>query len=166
MSPKVILWVFIVCDVIATIVQVAGAAMIGSAYSNGKDPTTPNHILLAGLSFQVFSFFIFILVFLAFCYKSRNATTRNFKIFAAATFVATLAVYLRTIFRLAETAEGLMRNLSTHEVYFGCLEFLPIVVAVYIFIWYHPGKWLGSKHRQGKALEGSDIVEHKELPKA
>lgn len=65
-----------------------------------------------------------------------------------------MAVYLRTIFRLAETAEGLMQTLSTHEVYFGCLEFLPIVVAVYVFIWWHPGKWLGSKRQHGKAFEG------------
>lgn len=138
----------------ATIVQVAGAALIGSAYSNGKDPTTPNHILLAGLAFQVFSFFLFILVFVAFIYRSWKVTTRQFKTFAAATGVATLAVYLRTIFRLAETAEGLMRKLSTHEVYFGCLEFLPIVVAVYVFVLWHPGKWLGSKRQHGKALEG------------
>ena len=157
MSPKLILWIFIVCDVVATVVQVAGAAMIGTAYSNGKDPTTPNHILLAGLAFQVFSFFLFIVVFVAFVFKSRRATSRNFKVFAAATFVAALAVYLRTIFRLAETAEGLMENLSTHEVYFGCLEFLPIVVAVYIFLLYHPGKWLGSKHRRGKAIEGAEM---------
>lgn len=139
---------------LATLIQVAGAALIGAAYSNGKDPSTPNHILLTGLIIQVISFFVFIVVFVAFVYKSRNATTRQFKTFAAATAVATLAVYLRTIFRLAETAEGLMQTLSTHEVYFGCLEFLPIVVAVYVFIWWHPGKWLGSKRQHGKAFEG------------
>lgn len=156
MKPKLILWIFIASDVVATLVQVAGAALIGSAYSNGKDPTTPNHILLAGLTFQVVSFFLFIVVFVAFIYRSWNVTTRQFKTFAAATGVATLAVYLRTIFRLAETAEGLMRTLSTHEVYFGCLEFLPIVVAVYVFVWWHPGKWLGSKRQHGKAFE--DVV--------
>lgn len=135
--------------------QIAGAALVGVAYSNGKDPTTPNNILLAGLAFQVFSFFLFIVVFAAFLWRARSVISRNFKIFAAATFIATLAVYLRTVFRLAETAEGLLQNLSTHEVYFGCLEFLPIVVAVYIFLWYHPGKWLGSKKRAGKALDSN-----------
>lgn len=163
LGPKVILWIFIVCDVVATIVQVAGAAMIGVAYSNGKDPTTPNHILLAGLVLQVIAFFIFILVFVAFIWRSRNQTTKEFKTFAAATFVATLAVYLRTLFRLAETAQGLEETLSTHEVYFGCLEFLPIVVAVYIFIYWHPGKWLGSKQNRGKSLErGTGDVELRE----
>ena len=133
--------------------------MIGVAYSNGKDPTTPNHILLAGLAFQVISFFLFIVTFVVFLVKSRHATTSAFKQFAAATMVATLAVYLRTIFRLAETAEGLMHDLSTHEAYFGCLEFLPIVVAVYVFVWWHPGKWLGGKKMQGKAFEGIRLEE-------
>lgn len=41
--------------------------------------------------------------------------------------------------------QGLEKALSSHEVYFGCLEFAPIVVAVYLFLYYHPGRWLGSK---------------------
>lgn len=155
LPPKGILWLFITCDVIATVIQVTGAALIGSAYSNGRDPTTPNHILLAGLAFQVFTFLLFLLLFAAFVYRSRTVTSRAFKHFAAATAIAALAVYLRTIFRLAETAEGLMRNLSTHEAYFAGLEFVPIVVAVYVFVVWHPGKWLGSSNGQrGKAFAG------------
>lgn len=156
---KAILWIFIVCDVVATIIQVAGAAMIGVAYSNGKDPTTPNHILLAGLAFQVFSFFVFIVLYVSFVWRSRHATTREFKTYATATFVATLAVYLRTIFRLAETAEGLMHDLSTHEVYFGCLEFLPIIVAVYVFVWWHPGKWFTAQRRARRGLSSASETE-------
>lgn len=148
---------------IATIIQIAGAALVGIAYSNGKDPSTPNHILLAGLAFQVFSFACFVVLFAYFVFRSRKATSKGFKMFASATFVATLAVYLRTIFRLAETAEGLMKNLSTHEVYFGCLEFLPILAAVYVFTHWHPGKWLGSKQMSGKAFEapGTNIMRTK-----
>lgn len=145
LPPKIILWVFIFCDVVATMIQIAGAALVGSAYSNGKDPTTPNNILLAGLAFQVFSFALFIITLSSFLWKSRNVTTRAFKTFSIAIFVATIAVYLRTCFRLAETAEGLLESLSTHEAYFGCLEFLPIVVAVYILLYWHPGRWLGPK---------------------
>jgi RTA1 like protein len=158
LPPKVILWLFIVCDIIATVVQIAGAALVGSAYSNGKDPNVPNNILLAGLAFQVFTFAVFIFCLSFFLYRSRKVTTRAFKIFSAAIFVATLAVYLRTCIRLAETAEGLLKFLSTHEEIFGCLEFLPIVIAVYIFIYWHPGRWLGSKRTDGKALQSQPQV--------
>jgi hypothetical protein len=156
LPPKVILWTFVACDVIATVIQITGAALVGTAYSNGKDPNTPNNILLAGLAFQVFSFAIFIICLVWFLAKSHRATTRAFKVFAAAIFVATLAVYLRTCIRLAETAEGLLKFLSTHEVIFGCLEFAPIIVAVYIFIYWHPGRWLGSKRTQGRSLKADN----------
>jgi len=158
LPPKLILWGFILCDVVATIVQIVGAALVGSAYSNRRNPTIPNNILLAGLAFQVFSFALFILCLFVFLRKSRKVTTSIFKAFAAAVFTATIAVYLRTCFRLAETAQGLMQALSTHEVFFGCLEFLPVVVAVYIFVPWHPGRWLGSSRSEGKAFPATPVA--------
>jgi RTA1 like protein len=142
LSPRLILWIFITCDIIATITQVAGAALIGVAASNGKDPATPNNILLAGLAFQVFSFFVFC-VCLGIClYRARKVILSSLKAFTTALCIATLLVYLRTCFRLAETAEGLNSTLATHEAYFGSLEFAPIVIAVFILAVWHPGKWL------------------------
>ena len=154
LPPMVILWAFIVCDVVATVVQVAGSALIGVAYSKQKDPSTPNHILLAGLAFQVFSFAIFATCLASFLYKSRKVTPRAFKGFAAAVSFATVMVYLRTCFRLVESAQGLHAYLFSHEVFFGCLEFLPIVVAVYTFLYWHPGRWLGTKRQVGKSFKG------------
>ncbi|KAF1922932.1 uncharacterized protein M421DRAFT_408236 [Didymella exigua CBS 183.55] len=39
LRPKLILWTFITCDVIATVIQILGAVLIGVAYSNRRDPT-------------------------------------------------------------------------------------------------------------------------------
>jgi uncharacterized membrane protein len=142
LPPRVVLGVFVGCDVAATIVQVAGAALVGVAYSNQRDPTTYNNILLAGLAFQVFSFAVFLVVLGWTLVKARKSPERIDRGFIFGVVVATLAVYLRTCFRLAETAEGLMETLSTHEVFFGCLEFAPVVVAVFVLAWWHPGRWL------------------------
>jgi hypothetical protein len=157
--PKVILWIFITCDVIATVIQVTGSALIGVAYSKRKNPNTPNHILLAGLAFQVFSFAVFVVCLSVFLRQSRNVTSSDFKLFSSAVCVATLMVYLRTCLRLAETAEGLHQYVSTHEVFFGCLEFAPIVIAVYAFLYWHPGRWLGSNVRTGKCFEAQSSKE-------
>lgn len=151
MPPKVVLAVFITCDVIATLVQIAGAALVGVAYSNQKKPTTYNHILLAGLAFQVFSFAVFLVVLAWNLTKARRSPAAIDQGFIVALVVATLAVYLRTCFRLAETAEGLMQNLSTHEAFFGCLEFAPVVVAVFLFAYWHPGRWLRSRVLGGRS---------------
>jgi hypothetical protein len=160
MPPKAILGLFISCDAVATIVQIAGAANIGVAYSNRKDPTTPNHILLAGLAFQVFSFAAFLIVLCWTLLKARSSPVTISRTFIVALFGATLAVYLRTCFRLAETAEGLQQNLSTHEAFFGCLEFAPIVVAVYLFTYWHPGRWLSggvSERSKNHGKEESNV---------
>jgi len=61
----------------ATIVQIAGAALVGAAYSHHKDPTTYNHILLAGLAFQVFSFAVFLAVLAATLLKARSSPVRS-----------------------------------------------------------------------------------------
>ena len=140
--PKVVLGVFIACDVVATIIQIAGAALVGVAYSNRENPTTPNKILLAGLAFQVFTFAVFLFVLSWTLWRARQSPVTVSHSFLAALVVSTLAVYLRTCFRLAETAEGLMQFLSTHEAFFGCLEFLPVLAAVYLFTYWHPGRWL------------------------
>jgi hypothetical protein len=154
--PKVILGTFITCDVVATIMQVAGAAMIGVAESNRKDPNLANHILTAGLAFQVSDFVIFIAILAAFLLKVRKVASPAFNQFSVAVIIATFAIYLRTCFRLAETAEGVLSYASTHEALYSCLELLPIVLAVYIFLWYHPGRWLGSKRGDGKAFQTSN----------
>jgi len=160
LPPKVVLGIFITCDVVATSVQVVGAALIGNAESNRKDPRPANHILLGGLAFQVLTFLVFIVLTNIFLWRARAYILRrtSFRIkaeaggeglegcigwdFIWAFQVATMAVYLRTCFRLAETAQGLQEPLMTHEVFFGCLEFAPIVVAVYLFNVWHPGRCL------------------------
>ena len=150
--PRVLLILFVICDVIATVVQVAGAALIGSAESRQKDPTTPNNILLAGLAFQVFTFFIFIIFLSIFLWRARKVAVMTMMPFTLALCAAVVLIYLRTCFRLVETAQGLMHSLSNQEVFFGCLEFAPVVIAILLFNLFHPGKWVPRYPRAGSSL--------------
>jgi hypothetical protein len=121
--------------------QVAGAALIGTYESANKDPSVPNSILLAGLAIQLASFAVFLVV-LAFCIakfsrlpiKDSAGVKKSMGLFAWLTAIGIL-VQLRTAFRLAETAQNVFGYLSTHEVYFGCLEYLPIILAVAGLLW-------------------------------
>ena len=142
MRPSLILYTFIASDVVATTVQIGGAASIGTAESHRQDPTTANHVLTAGLAFQVFSFFLFIVLLSIFLYRARKVCGRATAPFTVALVVATLLVYLRTCFRLVESAEGIQQYLFTHEAYFGSLESAPIITAVFILNAFHPGKWV------------------------
>ncbi|GKT99366.1 rta1 [Fusarium langsethiae] len=148
--PKFILWFFITSDVIATVVQVTGAALIGVRQSNREDPTVANNILLGGLAYQVFSISVFVILTATFLFRARreiSARGKKLSVFCVAFSVATILVYLRTIFRLAETAEGLGGHLYSNEIYFACLEFAPIALAVLLFAIWHPGRCVGKKVR-------------------
>lgn len=146
LGPRTIITIFVICDVIATVVQVAGAALIGKTQSNRESSTTANNILLAGLAFQVFAFAVFLILLAVFLVKARKAM----RLFVPPAFLfsfvtASILIYLRILFRLAETAEGLYGFLMTHEVFFGCLEFVPVIVAVFLFNVWHPGRCLPLK---------------------
>ena len=144
LGKKTILWLFVTSDVVATITQVAGAALIGSSESDNKSPDTGNNILLAGLAFQVFSFLLFLILLFTFLAKARKSATSTgeggMMRFSGVVVLSSLLVYLRTIFRLAETADGIGGYASSHEAFFGALEFAPIIVSILMLGWWHPGK--------------------------
>lgn len=156
--PLLILGAFVAADVAATVLQVfqtAGAAAVGdpdSPYGQGQ-AGGPSKLLLAGLATQVASFGAFVFCLCWFAVKSRHATPPPIKKFLAALLVSTLAVYLRTCFRLAETAQTLSSSLATNETLFAVLEFLPIILAVYILTYWHPGRWLTLKMRSAEVID-------------
>lgn len=157
LSPKLILWIFITCDVVATVVQILGAALIGVASSNRKDPTMANNILLGGLAFQAASFLLFIVLYSVFLFRARHVVFRVVgKAWHIAFAVAVLLMYLRVCFRLAETSEGLYGKLNTNEVYFGVLEFMPVVLAVWLLAVWHPGRCVqrGGRRRREVEVDG------------
>ena len=56
--------------------------------------------------------------------------------------MASLLIFIRILFRLAETAQGVFGYLMVHEVFFGILEFAPVISAVSILAIFHPGRWI------------------------
>ena len=157
LPPKLILWIFITSDAIATVCQISGAALIGVKQKKREDPTAANNILLGGLAYQVFAIGIFIILSGVFIFRARRDIRKSGLVkFVAAFGVATLLIYLRTCFRLAETAEGLGGQLSTREVYFGVLEFAPVVLAAGLLTVWHPGRCVGA-NISGREKEHDEV---------
>lgn len=147
LRKKFILWTFVTVDVVCTIAQVAGAALIGVKESNREDPKTGNDILLAGLTVQSFAFLVFLIllttVIITICGDKEmlEKVKRARHPFIGILALASVLVFLRTLFRLAETSQGVFGYLSVHEAFFGALEFAPVVVAVFLLAVWHPGRW-------------------------
>ena len=144
MPPKMVLAIFITSDVVTTIIQILGAALIGSAESKNEDPTLGKDILIAGLAIQVFDFFIFLIMTTRFLQKAKKVMWERAerRAFLLSFLTATIFVYLRTCFRMAEVSQGVQAFLFTHEDYFAGLEFAPIAAAMLLFNIWHPGRCL------------------------
>lgn len=148
LPPRVILWFFISSDVVATIVQVAGAALVGRKSAAREDPAVANNILLGGLAYQVFCMTAFIGIAGIFIVRAgRVIKSDGLLVFVIVCVMATLLIFLRTVFRLAETGQGLFGSLQTHEVYFACLEFAPVALTALLLAVWHPGRCLGWKRQ-------------------
>ncbi|UNI18311.1 hypothetical protein JDV02_004585 [Purpureocillium takamizusanense] len=155
LPPKVILWFFIVSDAVATIVQITGASLVGRRSAARQDPTAANNILLAGLAYQVFAMTVFLVIATAFIARARHAIRQNeLTVPVAVLGVTTILIYVRTVFRLAETGEGLFGSLQSHEIYFAILEVVPVAIAVLLFGVWHPGELRKSK--ASKESDGSE----------
>ena len=124
-DPRAIVALFVSCDVVATVVQITGSALIGVAESHRRNPDTADHILVAGLAAQLFSFLVFLVLFGVFVRKARTVLVDRVRLFVIALALASMCVFLRTCFRLSEAAEGVFSFANTHEAFFGCLEFFP-----------------------------------------
>jgi hypothetical protein len=149
LTPSRLLWTFISADVVCTLLQITGAGLIGSRTSKQKDPSKVNRILIAGLAAQLVSFVIFLTIMTTFILSCSKCARENKdlrkkwmskRLASISILVAALLVFLRTVFRLVESAQGVFGYLSSHEVFFGCLEFLPIVLSLFILSGWHPGR--------------------------
>ncbi|KAK6903098.1 hypothetical protein I204_07763 [Kwoniella mangroviensis CBS 8886] len=149
-SPRKVLIFFVTADIVTTVIQVVGAALIGSSESakvrgnpSSVTPEQANDILLAGLAIQCFSFTSFLLLLLLTIYRSHQPTythhltsitsLNKLRSFLYTILLTSLLILLRTTFRLAETGQGFFGFASTHESLFGTLEYLPVVLTLLIW---------------------------------
>lgn len=157
-----ILATFVTLDVITTIIQIAGAAGIGSAESNQQNPTKFNNVLIGGLAVQLFSSLVFLIIFILFLAgwaasvrfqfptTDREANTRQLFIL----FAATLLILTRTTFRLAEAADGVLGPATSSQPLFAMLDYFPVFLALTLLAFGHPGGY-------GRKLEpGIHLTDH------
>lgn len=76
------------------------------------------------------SFLVFLMLLFIFIRKTRKSSTSSgeggMMRYTAAAVVGSLLIYLRTVFRLGETAEGVGGFAQTHESLFGGKPLLPL----------------------------------------
>jgi hypothetical protein len=151
-SPRTYTILFISCDFFSLVLQAIGGGMASEANTQAI-LHTGTHIMVAGLSFQVASLLLFIVLCIDFALAAKRSdiapktvtTTTKFKAFLIALTVATIAVFIRSIFRVAELSKGFHGPLDNQEITYMILEGLMIVSASIALTAFHPGWCFGGE---------------------
>jgi len=131
--------------------------MASVASHQGKSVDTGDNIMIAGLSFQVFTLLVFIVVSADFALNTLRrhralgdaALDQNpvlvrvrrswaFRGFLAALVVATLTIFWRCVYRVAELSRGWSGPLMKRQDLFIGFEGVMIVVACAVLCVFHP----------------------------
>ncbi|OQO04791.1 hypothetical protein B0A48_09715 [Cryoendolithus antarcticus] len=149
-KPRTYTIIFITSDFVALVLQAAGGAIASGATIQSSSQTGIN-IMIAGLSFQVVSLAFFSTLALHFAYRVRNARKRPENRFREITeslwlrafqwtlSFATLTIFIRSCFRVAELSGGFHGSLANNQVSFMILEGAMIIMAVLALTACHPG---------------------------
>ncbi|PSK41783.1 hypothetical protein B9Z65_9169 [Elsinoe australis] len=149
--PRTYTITFVCCDLISLILQSAGGA-IASIADDKKTGDIGVDVMIAGLAFQVISLLLYMVVALDFFLRFRKASftqlnanfshVRNHRLFTYMAFglaTATLFIFIRCVYRVAELSGGFNSELANDEIAFNILEGPMIMIACLALTALHPG---------------------------
>lgn len=110
--------------------------------------TVGSNIFLAGLVLQLASFALFTVMVIIFIYRvwryDRHGiwAQPGWKSLYAALGWTCVMFLIRSVFRTVELSEGYTGYLSTHEIYYICLDALPLWLGIIVYVYYWPPRFL------------------------
>ncbi|CUS14690.1 unnamed protein product [Tuber aestivum] len=149
--PKAYTYIFVTCDFISLCLQGAGGGIASTLSQDEKDPAPGNNIMLAGLGFQVFTLVLFMLLCAEYAYRVKTSnqefdvthaklrSSKKFRAFLIALSLSTVLIFIRSIYRVIEMAQGWDGALTKNETLFFVLEGVMVVIAVLVLNVFHPG---------------------------
>lgn len=151
LAPRFYTLLFCSFDIISLLLQAIGGALASTANTN-SDLNLGVHIMITGLSFQVFSLTIFVMACIDVGHCIRKTKEDNlrldtahlyqsklFKSFLAGLIVATLTILTRCAYRVAELSGGFKGPLANDQVTFMILEGTMVIIACICLTVFHPG---------------------------
>ncbi|PVH79609.1 RTA1-domain-containing protein [Cadophora sp. DSE1049] len=170
LKPRSYTIIFMSCDLVSLILQSAGGAMASIADTQ-EDTDRGVNVMISGLIAQVVSLTVFAILCADFAFQSRKKwndrdpkffelrRTKFWKAFLAGLFIATLAIYIRSVFRVAELWGGFDSSLANNEPIFMALEGGMLLIATTCQTVFHPhfafqGHWHNANFGMGKDKAG------------
>ncbi|POS72451.1 RTA1 domain-containing protein [Diaporthe helianthi] len=155
LSAKWYTILFCTCDFISLVVQAVGGAKASTADTQDEQDQG-TWVMLAGVAFQLLTMTFFGLLLLDFMRRVllsrlatavRSSVNRAIKLVCLAVVISFIMIYVRSVYRTVELAQGWNGYLITHEAYFIGLDAAIMFVAVGVFMCLDPAVILWSSRR-------------------
>ncbi|KAF5645546.1 RTM1 [Fusarium sp. NRRL 52700] len=161
--------IFVFCDVIAFLVQGSGSGIASSDNWQGEMERIGVKVLIVGLAFQLAAFSLFLCVFRRFHVLALRMAVeyapRGWQKVVLAVYISSILIMVRCIFRVVEFAVGKNTYAFGHEWLFWAFESLPMAVAIGIFCFYHPSRYLERNGARSTPARTEDTIELAQGPK-
>lgn len=160
-KPQVYTYAFIVCDLVALILQATGGGIASTAESRSPAQQAGINTMVAGVAWQVVALGFFGLLALDYWYRVARRDQQLYPLnptfdklrarrafqpyFLVAILLAGLFIFVRSIFRCAELSDGFGGALANDQVTFMVLEGTMIILACGLLTAYHPGFVTGAE---------------------
>ncbi|KAJ7114975.1 RTA1-like protein [Mycena epipterygia] len=173
LTPGMYTVIFLTCDLIALVVQGFGGGLAASSHKTAT-VNLGGHVMLGGIIFQFCAICAYSLLAIDFLRhytasapvrphissSERGVLDTRLKLMLAALAFSTLVLFIRSIYRIIELADGWTGRIITTEVYFNVLDGGMVTLAIWTMNIAHPGLLLGSPRRD----KDRDHMLMKEIP--
>ncbi|KAG1737998.1 RTA1-like protein [Suillus lakei] len=160
LTPKIYTIIFCCFDVICLIVQAAGGASAAHAASSKTSASMGANIMLGGIAAQLFAIVVYVTLAVEFLLrlkhnapfryveqprileKGQSAVSKNLQFMLYGMAFCTLCIFIRSVYRTVELANGWSGPVISTERYFDWLDGALVTLAVYTLNFFHPGIWV------------------------
>ncbi|KAF7325255.1 RTA1-like protein [Mycena venus] len=163
LTPRLYTRIFLTCDIIALIVQGGGGGIAASSHKI-KTINLGGNIMLGGIIFQFVALTAYTALGADFLRHYASATPvraqisgsergvldSRLRLMISALSFSTLVLFARSIYRMAELADGWTGRIITTEVYFNVFDAGMVTLAIFTMNIAHPGMLLGSPKDETK----------------
>ncbi|KAE9407123.1 RTA1-like protein [Gymnopus androsaceus JB14] len=168
LSPKMYTVLFCSADVISLVVQAVGGSKAALSFAQGTSPVSKTdnsikggHIMLGGIAFQLTVITIYAICgfefFMRYLYDRpirdaatlqqgnvrRGTLTKGIKIQAIALIFMTTCLWIRSVYRVCELADGWTGRIITTQVFFDVLDGAMVTLSIFTLNFAHPGMLVG-----------------------
>ncbi|EIN13774.1 RTA1 like protein [Punctularia strigosozonata HHB-11173 SS5] len=171
LGPKTYTVVFLCFDFVALVVQAVGGASASRAAEQNMNPAKGGHIMLGGIVFQMVAISVYVACagefFMRFLahrpvrkvqhesseteLKGQSDTQpvldRKLQLMIIGLILSTTLIFIRSVYRTIELADGWTGRIIQTQVYFNVLDGGMITAAMFCLNFFHPGVLLNMSKR-------------------